>query len=147
MITKDNHIFKEAGHKEVLMRKKIYQKQITEEWVQNFLKREDIECRPNGSYDVFGDVDLQELGFKKIPLQFNAVYGDFCCIDNCLTSLEGCPQYIGGNFMCSYNFLESLKFGPKEVKGQYICCDNRKIFPVDLIANLCLTERDHIVNM
>jgi len=144
---KNERIFKEAGHKEVLMRKEVYQKQIAEEWVKNFLKRDDIVRRPNGSYDVNGNVDLQELGFKKIPLQFNAVYGDFCCIDNCLTSLEGCPWYIEGNFTCSYNFLESLKFGPKEVVGQYICCNNKKVFPIDLVANLCLTQRDYVINI
>ena len=53
--------------------------------------------------NVTGDVYLEKLGLKEIPITFGTVGGDFYCYDNELTSLSGCPHKVGGNFDCSNN--------------------------------------------
>ena len=58
---------------------------------------------PDGSIDVSGDVELGALNLDKIPLKFNIVSGYFNISNNNLSSLEGCPKYVGNSFHCSYN--------------------------------------------
>ena len=53
---------------------------------------------PDGSIDVNGDVIIVNKNLYKLPLKFNKVNGNFYCSYNKLTSLEGCPKYVGGNF-------------------------------------------------
>ena len=55
---------------------------------------------------------------------FNIVNGNFNCINNNLTSLEGGPQKVGGNFNCSNNKLTSLEGGPQKVGGDFYCNSN-----------------------
>ena len=52
--------------------------------------------------DVDGDVNLyNRLGdMKKLPVRFGKVSGYFHCGYNKLTTLEGCPKYVGGYFGC-----------------------------------------------
>jgi len=71
--------------------------------------------------NVKGDVNLYNLGLKKIPITFGKVGGDFDCYDNSITSLEGCPKEVGGSFDCSENNLTSLKGCPSKV-GRYFNC-------------------------
>jgi hypothetical protein len=75
----------------------------------------------DGSIDVAGDVLLNGLDLKKIPLNFNKVHADFNCYHNYLTSLEGCPVEVGGDFKCAENNLTSLEHCPKEVGGNFNC--------------------------
>ncbi len=100
-----------------------------------------------GRYDCDGDIkiadDLIENGHLRIT--FGTVKGEFDCIENCLSSLVGCPirvdgdficfdnrlktlqgapKYVGGGFFCDYNYLESLKGAPEEVGGHFACTGN-----------------------
>ena len=75
--------------------------------------------------NVTGDVYLEKLGLKEIPITFGTVGGDFYCYDNELTSLSGCPHKVGGYFDCSYNNLTSLAGCPSEVGGSFYCCNDR----------------------
>jgi len=59
----------------------------------------------DGSIDVDGDVNLYNKRLTKIPIKFNKVTGYFTCCDNEITSLEGCPNYVGDNFSCVANKL------------------------------------------
>jgi len=74
--------------------------------------------------DVNGDVLLSGKNFKKLPLKFNKVSGDFYCAHNSLTSLEGAPKIILKDFSCVSNELTSLKYCPKYVGGNFSCTDN-----------------------
>ena len=82
---------------------------------------------PDGSIDVDGDVDLSGKDLIKIPLKFNKVNGWFDCSYNKLTSLEGCPSYVGISFNCSYNCLTTLENSPKKVYGSFNCYDNKLV--------------------
>jgi hypothetical protein len=83
-------------------------------------KIQNYTINPNGSIDVDGNVYLPLRNLNKLPLKFNKVTGWFDCSDNQLTTLEGCPNYVGDNFNCSYNELTNLDGYPKEVgRGFY----------------------------
>ena len=88
----------------------------------------------DGSIDVNGDVDLYNKGFVELPLTFNKVTGCFDCGYNNLTTLEGCPRWVGGFFYCSRNRLSSLEFSPDYVGDYFECTGN------DLTDNYCDTE-------
>lgn len=79
----------------------------------------------DGSIDVDGDVAFLNQGLFKLPIRFNRVSGLFSCIKNNLTSLDGCPDYVGGDFNCGYNRITSLKGGPREVVGHFGCSTNK----------------------
>jgi hypothetical protein len=78
----------------------------------------------DNTIDVNGNVDLDnKLGkMKKLPVKFGKVSGYFWCAANKLTTLEGCPNYVGGSFYCSKNNLTSLEYCPKYVGGSGFGC-------------------------
>ena len=113
--------------------------------------------------NVTGDVYLEELGLKEIPITFGKVGGDFDCSYNMLTSLEGCPREVDGDFYCvsnklkslegspdkidgdfdcSYNMLTSLKGCPSEVGGNFDCSNNKKQFTINNIKGFCKVGGD-----
>ena len=63
---------------------------------------------PDGSIDVYGNVNLHTRKLTKIPLKFNRVNGYFDVNNNKLTSLENSPLELGKYFYCYKNQLESL---------------------------------------
>ena len=82
-------------------------------------KRYDAFNLPKG-FVVKGDLDLSAMDLESLPdLSSITVNGFFYCSNNKLTSLKGCPQYVGG-FDCSCNEIKSLMYGP--VKAAYYCC-------------------------
>jgi hypothetical protein len=89
---------------------------------------------PDGSIDVNGDVYLSFYELTEIPLVFNKVTGFFDCAYNKLTTLKGCPRWIGSYFNCGDNQLPSLEFSPDYV-GDYFSCENN-----DLTDNYCNIE-------
>jgi len=80
----------------------------------------------DGSIDVNGSVDLIDKGLNKLPddIKINRVTGYFDCEDNYLTSLEGCPRYVGGNFYCRRNNINSFEGFPKHIGGNFYCGEN-----------------------
>ena len=78
----------------------------------------------DGSIDVDGDVYLWNKGLTELPLTFNKVTGYFDCDDNNLTTLKGCPRWVGGFFSCYRNRLPSLEFSPDYVGGDFYCYNN-----------------------
>jgi len=79
----------------------------------------------DGTIDVDGDVDLSDKNLTKIPLKFNKVSGYFYCINNKLTSLDGCPSEVDGGFYCYYNQLTSLEGAPNSIGGSFNCSSNQ----------------------
>jgi hypothetical protein len=88
----------------------------------------------DGSIDVDGNVYLSFNDLTELPLSFNKVTGWFDCSRNKLTSLKGCPRWIGRYFSCGYNDLTSLEFSPDYVGGSFWCSNNQ------LTNNYCDTE-------
>ena len=78
----------------------------------------------DGSIDVDGDVFLSKRGLERIPVKFRKVTGNFYCLDNELSSLEGCPEKVDGYFYCYNNNLTSLEGGPERVGGDFHCGRN-----------------------
>ncbi len=107
---------------------KMFEQFKNEEEIKKICKEyyiEDYAINSDGSIDVNGDIHLEMLGIKKIPLKFNIVSGDFYCFGNKLSSLEGCPKFVGGYFDCSINKITSLIYGPEEVKYDFSCSYNK----------------------
>jgi len=79
---------------------------------------------PNG-VEVKGDLDLADLGLGSLPFKIKSIGGDFYCMRNKLTSLNGGPDFVGGDFYLFNNNLTSLSGSPKIVKGSFLCSDNK----------------------
>jgi hypothetical protein len=62
----------------------------------------------------------------KIPVKFGKVSGEFYCSYNKLTTLEGCPNYVGGDFTCYKNKITTLEGCPNYV-GDSFYCENNKL--------------------
>ena len=89
----------------------------------------------DGTIDVDGDVNLNNIGLNKLPFKFGRVTGSFHCSLNKLTTLEGSPKWVGGDFDCTANRLRTLEGGPEIVIGSYYCDYNNLVnfkgFPED----------------
>jgi hypothetical protein len=97
--------------------------------IHQICKRYNIEnytINTDGSIDVDGDVDLSNKSLIKIPIKFRKVSGNFHCYHNKLTSLIGCPEYVGDNFLCHDNKLTSLEGISKYTN--YLNCDYNEIW-------------------
>ena len=66
-------------------------------------------------------------GMKLTSLKGCPIYvgRDFDCDINNLTTLQYAPLYVGGNFTCNNNDLIDLKYSPKYVGNVFSCYDNR----------------------
>jgi hypothetical protein len=89
-------------------------KQFCEKYFDNEIN---YTINPDKTIDVNGNVDLDyKLGnMKKLPVKFGKVSCDFDCYGNNLTTLEGCPYYVGKSFWCHGNKLTSLKYCPSYI--------------------------------
>lgn len=82
-----------------------------------------------GKVNVYGCVliggsDDYPGSYRKLPINFGFIKGDFECSDNELTTMVGSPETVGGYFNCSHNKLTSLRGGPDRVHGIYRCTNN-----------------------
>jgi hypothetical protein len=95
-----------------------------EKFCQKFLTNYTINS--DGTIDVDDPVYLSNnLGdMEKLPVKFGKVYSGFFCSSNKLTTLEGCPYYVGGDFDCSCNKFTTLEYSPKYIGGWYCCRQN-----------------------
>jgi hypothetical protein len=97
----------------------------TEQFCEKYLNNYTIN--PDDTIDVDGNVYLEEkLGnIEKLPVKFGKVSGYFECRRNKLTTLEGCPKYVGGIFLCHNNKLTTLEGCPKHIGGDFYCGNNK----------------------
>jgi hypothetical protein len=93
----------------------------TLEFCEKYL--ENYTINSDNTIDVNGRVNLcNKLGdMEKLPVKFGKVSGWFNCKWNKLTTLEGCPKYIGDYFDCYENKLTSLEYCPKYIGGNFYC--------------------------
>lgn len=89
--------------------------------IQNYTINED------GTIDVNGDVNIDDMTLSRIPFKFGKVTGDFDCSGNKLESLEGSPYEVGGAFFCYHNRLKSLIGSPTDVGDDFNCAYNNLI--------------------
>jgi hypothetical protein len=93
--------------------------------VEDFCEKylENYTIKSDGTIDVDGYVNLyNKLGdMEKLPVKFGKVSGYFNCVGNKLTTLEGCPNYVGDDFYCRNNKLTTLEYCPKYVGGYFNC--------------------------
>jgi hypothetical protein len=117
-----------------------------QEFCEKYL--ENYTINSDDTIDINDNVDLYDrLGnMTKLPVKFGKVSGGFYCGDNKLTTLEGCPNYVGDSFycyknklttlegcpnfisyafMCDHNNLTTLEYCPKYVGGHFSCEDNK----------------------
>ncbi len=85
------------------------------------------KTNPDGSIDVYGNVDISYKRLTKIPWKFGYVSGDFDCSWNEIESLEGSPQTVDGNFKCSRTLINNCIGGPVVVSGNFYCSFNKNI--------------------
>jgi hypothetical protein len=86
--------------------------------IENYTKNQD------GSINVDGNVNINDMALTKIPIKFNIVNGSFNCSGNELTTLENSPREIKFDFNCFANNLKSLNYGPIKVGSNYNCSKN-----------------------
>ena len=86
---------------------------------------ENYTVNPDGTVDVDDNVHLDNKELKKLPLKFGKVTGNFNCVRNQLTTLEGAPREVGGDFYCRSNQLTTLEGAPREVGGGFFCFYNQ----------------------
>ena len=80
--------------------------------------------RPDGTLDVFEDVNLGFKNLTKLPFNFGKVNGYFNCSYNKLKTLKGVPIEVNGNFYCNGNNLKSLKGVPRIINGDFYYINN-----------------------
>lgn len=93
----------------------------------NFLEKYEIKnatINKDFTVDVDGDAILGVNELTEIPIQFGRVKGIFSCNHNLLTSLKGCPKWVGENFYCNGNKLITLEYAPEYVGGDFWCYRN-----------------------
>jgi hypothetical protein len=100
---------------------------------KKFLDRLIIDGRwsltSEGKIDVKGWVSIPDGKLTKLPVKFRRVDGGFNCSRNKLTSLEGCPDWVGRSFNCSENNLTSLEGCPDYVGTGFYCnYNNLKVY-------------------
>jgi hypothetical protein len=93
----------------------------TLEFCQKYLTNYTINH--DGTVDVDGDVYLTYRlnDMIKLPVKFGNVSGCFSCRHNKLTTLDGCPNYVGGHFYCGGNNKTTLEGCPKHIGGDFYC--------------------------
>ena len=79
----------------------------------------------DGSIDVNGSVTVYNKGLDKLIIKFGNVSDSFYCSQNRLTSLEGCPEYVGEFFDCSDNEITSFKGSPDKIHYGFSCSNNK----------------------
>lgn len=90
--------------------------------VKDWLDRKGIEnytINDDLIVDVDGDVDISFYDLTEIPIQFGKVDGNFLCCGNRLTTLKGCPKYVGGGFDAFNNKLTSLEYCPEITEWRF----------------------------
>ena len=94
----------------------------------------------DATINVSGSVNLSHYNFKKLPINFNEVKGDFICYTNNLNTLDGCPRIVYGSFNISYNPLTSLIGSPKFIQGEFTCTktliESFEGFPDKVMGNI-----------
>lgn len=80
-----------------------------------------------GAVDVTGNVMLDVDNITQLPVKFGRVTGSFSVGGSDLTTLEGCPTFVGKTFNCRNTDITDFTGGPQEVGGSYTASNNAKL--------------------
>ena len=131
-------------HSALLQNKSIHQYKIEKAY-------ELLPYMINGTFDITndgivvnGNVNLYThiIDFRNyligntLPFNFLKVSGNFDCSDLGITSLKGCPEYVGGNFICQYNNLNTLKYLPKIINGNCYILNNIPLINKEHVSDI-----------
>ncbi len=100
---------------------------LTQKYIDNIHQmcdRFDIfhyEIRNDGKVDVQQSVYMKYAKFKKFPIKFGRIDGDFDCTGSAFTSLEGAPEYVRGSFTIQSLKCTSLEGCPEVIGGNFNC--------------------------
>jgi hypothetical protein len=142
-LVKENISFQRGGDpKDILEIGEIYRikKWLDEMCVEHYVINHDLTI----NVDYYVNLDYKNLRFFPEYIMFNIVTGFFSCSSNLLTSLEGCPKYVGGSFYCDGNELTSLEGCPLDVQGSFYCGDNKKRFTRKDVKKYCKVKGENI---
>lgn len=92
-----------------------------EEWVK---RHNEYKTYFHINNDLTIDIDsFGYIGRGNFPeyIQFNKCNGDFFVSNSSITSLKGCPRWVGEDFACNGNLLKTLEGGPEHVEMDYYC--------------------------
>ncbi|MCK9544709.1 MAG: hypothetical protein M0R03_22045 [Novosphingobium sp.] len=117
--------------------KKLLERKITEKDPE-FYNIINYKWNKDGTLDVDGHVFIESMNLTKIPFKFGVVTGFFSCMDNELTSLEGCPREVGECAYFSLNYkLKSLKYFPRKIGDNVWIRNCGKDFDEEYIRARC----------
>ena len=112
--------------------------------IENWLDHMGVEnytINPDFTINTKGGVYLNHYLFEsgEFPkfIQFNKINGSFNCQSSSLSTLRGCPKWVGWNFDCSHNMLKSLEYAPSFVGMDFICNNNSIQFNIEDIRKNC----------
>lgn len=116
------------------------------EFLRVYVKGE-YTIEEDGRYSVDGDVAISNYRRKELPISFSKVTGSFHVVNSDITDFEGfpynvgetlyvfgceyissmvgCPEYVGGNFFVTNCYLSKIDFCPKYVGGEVSFNKNR----------------------
>jgi hypothetical protein len=108
-IVKENINF-ERGGENPLFTMGVGKKELISRWldkvgVENYFIDEDFSIDAD-----YVDLENQKLGNFPEYIQFRDINGSFDCAGNDLTTLRGCPKYVGGSFECHHNVKTFAKW-------------------------------------
>jgi hypothetical protein len=95
--------------------------EFCEKYLKNYKINDDNTIDVNG--DVYLGCKLDDM--EKLPVKFGKVSGCFSCFGNKLTTLEGCPNYVGGYFSC--DIITHLDLGNLGNINGYISYNKQRI--------------------
>ncbi len=74
---------------------------------------------------INGYVNLSEYTMDELPFEMSSVSGYFDAERCGLTTLKGCPDWVGDVFNCNHNRLDTLSYGPSTVQGGFSAAYNQ----------------------
>ena len=84
-------------------------------------------------------------------IRFGKCTNNFILEDCDMTSLRGCPSYVGGSFSCHGNKLTDLEYSPEYVEMDYVCSRNRlktlKGMPEEIIWGDFMCDHNQLTDL
>jgi hypothetical protein len=99
----------------------IEQHAAIEKWLR-FHKIKKWTIKDNGVVDVNDKVNILHMLEHELPVQFGTVMGSFDIFNTGLSTLKGCPKFVGGYFDCGNTMISSFEHAPLQTRN--FMCNN-----------------------
>lgn len=112
---------------------------LINKWLEEMEIAKSCVINDDLTIDATSSVFLSNENIYSLPdyIQFNRVEDDFVISVNKLTTLRGCPKYVGERMLCHKNNLTNLDYAPLEC-NQFHCDENP--IPPDILAKFIYTH-------